>query len=996
MPPTPSWGFGPFRLDLGSGSLWRGEQLIRLPPKPLAVLAYLVAHAGQVVTKETLLAAVWPEVVVTEGVLKTCLGQIRHVLGETAKAPRYIATAHRRGYRFIAPVTVTDESITEEEAHATSPAEEQPQRPRSVPHPPELMVGREAELAQLQRWWTRAMQGERQVVFVTGEAGIGKTALVDAFVAGVAAGDRVWIGHGQCIEQYGAGEAYLPLLEAVGRLGRSPNGPRFLQLLRRYAPSWLLQLPALVSGDEFADLQRRTGNATRERMLRELAEAVEELTAEHPVLLVLEDLHWSDGSTVDWLAYVARRREEARLLVVGTYRPVEAMMRTHPVSAVMQDLLLHGHCVELALEYLPTEAVTVYVAQRFRDGVLPARLADLLYQRTEGNPLFLVTMVDELVRQGVLRHGEAGWELGSEIDLAVGGLPDSLRELLERQVEQLSAMDQELLEVASVAGMEFSAAAVAAGVDRAVEDVEAQYDALARRGQVVSRRGTEAWVDGTVAGRYGFLHDLHREFVYDRVPVSRRVRWHRAIGRRLELGYGPQAREMAAKLAEHFVRGRDPERAVQYLYYAGEQAVQRSAHLEAIGHLTTGLKLLITLPETPERAQQELLLQTTLGAALMATKGYAAPEVEHAYARARELCQQVGETPELFRVLLGLHMFYRQRAELQTSYEVGKQLLTLAESVQTPEFLLVAHQALGTTWYFLGGFAHARTHLEQGMALSDSRLHRSYALLYGQDPGVICLSTLARALWALGYPDQALQKSQEALTLARQLEHPFSLAFALYFGAVVAQYRREWREVQRLAEALMALSAEQGFTQRLAQGRIMLGWTLVERGQVAEGIAQMGQSVAAYGATGADLGRSSYLALLAEAYGKAGQVEEGLTVLADALTAVQEHQIRFNEAELYRLQGELLRRQAEGERGALARPATEAEACLQQALEVARRQQTKSLELRAAISLSRLWQRQGKRAEAHQLLEEVYSWFTEGFDTVDLQEAKALLEELEG
>lgn len=343
MPPTPSWGFGPFRLDLGSGSLWRGEQLIRLPPKPLAVLAYLAAHAGQVVPKETLLAAVWPEVVVTEGVLKTCLGQIRHILGETAKAPRYIATVHRRGYRFIAPMTVTDEIITEGEAHATSPAMEQPQRPRSVPHPPQLMVGREAELAQLQRWWTQAMQGERQVVFVTGEAGIGKTALVDAFVAGVEAEDRVWIGHGQCIEQYGAGEAYLPLLEAVGRLGRSPDGPRFLQLFRRYEPTWLLQLPALVSGDEFADLQRRTGNATRERMLRELAEAIEELTAEHPVLLVLEDLHWSDGSTVDWLAYVARRREGAQLLVVGTYRPVEAMVRTHPVSAVMQDLLLHGH-----------------------------------------------------------------------------------------------------------------------------------------------------------------------------------------------------------------------------------------------------------------------------------------------------------------------------------------------------------------------------------------------------------------------------------------------------------------------------------------------------------------------------------------------------------------------------------------------------------------------------------------------------------------------------
>jgi predicted ATPase len=447
-------------------------------------------------------------------------------------------------------------------------------------------------------------------------------------------------------------------------------------------------------------------------------------------------------------------------------------------------------------------------------------------------------------------------------------------------------------------------------------------------------------------------------------------------------------------LAEHFVRGRDAHRAVPYLQFAGENAVRRSAHQEAIGHLTKALELMTALPATPERAQQELLLQTTLGSALMATKGYAAPEVEQAYARARELCQQVGEAPELFRVLVGLHMFYRLQADLQTSYEVGKQLLTLAETAQTPESLLVAHQALGTTLFFLGGVAQARTHLEQGVALYDSRQHRSHALLYGQDPGVICLSTLARALWALGYPDQALQKSQEALALARKLAHPFSLAFALYFGAVVGQYRREWRKVQRLAEALMALSAEQGFAQRLAQGRIMWGWTLVEQGQVGEGIAQIRQSMAAYGATGADLWRSHYLILLAEAYGKAGQVEEGLTALADAMTAVHRNRIYSNEAEIYRLQGELLLRQAMGGNGSPARPPLEAEACWHQALDVARRQGAKSLELRAALSLGRLWQRQGKRAAAHTLLADIYGWFTEGFETPDLQEAKALLEGL--
>jgi predicted ATPase len=436
--------------------------------------------------------------------------------------------------------------------------------------------------------------------------------------------------------------------------------------------------------------------------------------------------------------------------------------------------------------------------------------------------------------------------------------------------------------------------------------------------------------------------------------------------------------------------------------------VARSAHTEAIGHLTAALDLLKRLPDAPQRISQELALQTTLGSALMATKGYAAPEVEQAYARARELCRQVEETPELFRVLVGLHMFYRQRAELQTSYEVGRQLLALAQSVQDPQFLLEAHQALGTTLYFMGEFIQAREHLQQGVTLYDPQQHRSQAILYGQDPGVICLSTLARTLWALGYPDQARQRIHESLALAQQLSHPFSLSFALYFAAVVYQYLQEGRATQEHAEALMALSTEQRFVQRLAQGRILLGWALVEQGRVAEGIAQMRQSVAAYGATGADLGRSSYLALLAEAYGKDGQAEEGLAVLAEALAVVDEHDIRFNEAELYRLKGELLLRQL-AERGswlmASAEPftlpevehpvLTEAETCFRQALDVARRQHAKSLELRAAISLSRLWQRQGKSAAARDLLAGIYGWFTQGFDTADFQAAKALVEALE-
>jgi predicted ATPase len=440
-------------------------------------------------------------------------------------------------------------------------------------------------------------------------------------------------------------------------------------------------------------------------------------------------------------------------------------------------------------------------------------------------------------------------------------------------------------------------------------------------------------------------------------------------------------------VAHHYTEAGLSAQAIPYWQRAGQRAVGRSAYVEAIAHLTKGLELLTTLPDTPECARQELDLQMTLGSTLMATKGYAAPDVEHAYARARELCGQISDSPELFRVLVGLHLFYRQRAELQTSYEIAQQLLTLAQAVQDPALLLVARQALGTTLFYLGELLSARGHLEQGIGCYDLHQHRFHALLYGQDPGVICLSFAARTLWLLGYPEEALQRSQQALSLVRELSHPFSLAFALFFAAWVHHYRGERQTTLERLEELMALSTKQGFTVLQAQGRILQGLVLSEQGQGLEGIGQIRHSLAAYGATGADLRRPTYLLLLAEAYGREGWAEEGLIAIAEALATVEATGIRFHAAEMYRLKGELILKQAG--------PAElQAVACFQQALDIAGRQQAKSLELRAAMSLGRLWQRQGKRAEARELLAPIYGWFTEGFDTADLQEAKMLLEEL--
>jgi predicted ATPase len=719
-------------------------------------------------------------------------------------------------------------------------------------------------------------------------------------------------------------------------------------------------------------------------MLRELTEALDVLTIERPLLLVLEDLHWSDVSTLAWLAYVARRPDPARFLLLGTYRPVDAIVRAHPIRTVMAELTQHQQEVELPLDYLSEGDVATYCRQRLREPALPEALAHILHQRTRGHPLFLVTIVEEMRRQGLLHEDAAGWNIARAVGTVRSAVPQSLRHIIEQQLYQVRPEDQVLLEAASLVGRTFSTAAVAAAVNQATEDIETRLAVLAHHGQFIQACGLITWPDGTVAAAYRFLHDLYCETLSARVPPSRQQRWHLLIGARKEIGHGAQAPEIAAELAVHFEQGRDTDRALRYLQYAADNALRRSAHADAVTHLMKALALLTVLSETPERTQRELDLQTTLGPALMATRGYAAPEVEYAYARAHELCLQVGASPQLSQVLWGLWYFYLVRAEFQTAHELGEQLLHLAQRAQAPVLLLLAHRALGQTLAFLGEFSTAHVHLAREMTLYDLEQHRTFASLYGQDQGVICRSWEALTLWSLGYPDQALQRSHEALTLAQELVHPFSLAYAMCFAGMLCQLCRDVQAAQERATAAIALCTEQGFALYLARGIILQGWAMAAQGQDAAGLAQMCQGLSSYQATGAAVFQPYYLAFLAEAYGQVGQPGEGLTLLGEALAAVHTTGERFYEAELYRLKGELLLVHSAEDYG-------EAEACFQQALLVARCQQAKSSELRAAMSLARFWQHQGKRAAAYDLLAPVYGWFTEGFDTSDLQEAKALL-----
>jgi predicted ATPase len=560
--------------------------------------------------------------------------------------------------------------------------------------------------------------------------------------------------------------------------------------------------------------------------------------------------------------------------------------------------------------------------------------------------------------------------------------------MLAARIDRLPAEEKALLQTLAVLGKEFAWSLLTQVTDQPDEELQLCLAHLQAEEFIYEQ---PAFPESA----YTFKHALTQEVAYNAVLLERRRVVHERAAQAIEGLFPERLPEHYNELAHHYSRSGNTAKAVDYLQRAGHQAVERSAYAEAVNHLTTVLDLFTSLPESRERSQQELAVQMTLGMALRATRGPAAPEVEQLYTRARELCEQVGELPQLFRVLWGFWQMYNRRGDSQTMRALGEQLLSLAQRLEDPDLLLEAHHALWTSLFSGGELAAARMHQEQGLRLYDPQRHRAHAALYsGHDPGVCCRYRAAPTLWLLGYPDQAVARGQAALALAQQLAHPLSLAIAFYWAAILHHLRREAPLTQAHAEAAMTLATDQEFPQQVVEATPLRGWALATSGQWEEGIAQIHQGLAAYGATRAARDRPYYLALLAEASAQVGQTAEGLEAVTEALATVATSAVRWWEAELHRLKGELLLQSAvkKQESTVFTPSLAEVEACFQQALDIARCQQAKSLELRAALSLSRLWQRQGERAQARQLLAEVYGWFTEGFDTADLQEAKVLLD----
>jgi DNA-binding winged helix-turn-helix (wHTH) protein/predicted ATPase len=958
-PPPPTIRFGRYALHPTQG-LTRGRQHVRVTPKSLSVLYVLVERSGEVVTKDELFRTVWADTAVSDAALTSCIQELRQALQDDARAPRFIETIHRRGFRFLVPHSADDD------------------RTADVPPPRTAgsIVGRDAALAQLSDAAAAAGAGTRRIVFLTGEPGIGKTALVDAFFSGLGEGDGWRRARADCVAQYGSGEAYRPLLEALARLCRQPDGDECIAILRRYAPTWLAQLPAFQAPAELLALERRSVGVTRDRMLRELTDALEAMTARGPIAICLEDLHWSDASTLDWIASFARRPERAAALLVGTYRSGEAPIGPQSPEAIADGLRVKRLCTEIPLTAFDARTVTDYVRARMpaAPGGEPAleRLAHLVWEHTEGNPFFIVNVLADLVTRGVVVHGDAGWTVREDVDAATLGIPIDIRNAIERRIDQLDDRERRYLEVASALGGAVSAAAIGSGAGEPTAEVETVLETLARRGAFVRRGPAVEWPDGTVSATFGFLHALYREVLAERTQPARRADLHRAIGLRLEAAYGHRAPEIAAELAVHFDEARDLTRAIRYHQHAAETDRRRSALDGARQHFVRALSLLDRLVPSDERNQRELALQIGLGGVLMQISGWGAPAVARAYERARELCLSQEALPQVFPALWNLWIFYTARMRLDAAGTLTDRLFELAHQSGEPAQLLQAHHAQWSTSFLLGNLRATEDHALEGIGLCRLDRCEPETLAYGShDTGVCARMHYARVLALTGREEAAVAITNEAVARARALDHPFTLAFALAHAAVVHQFRRDATATRELAAAAHDLASAHSFPLLLTWSKCLLGWSMSELGDASGGISMLDEGLRVTEETGSDVYKPHWLALLAEAQGRNGLVGSARRTLDRALEIRDGQREAFYLPELHRLSGEVHLLSDAGSHQL-------ADAEFEKALEIADRQGAHLLFLRAAISRVRLWDGLGRGADARTLLERARAAIADG------------------
>ena len=978
-------------MDVATHRLWCGAREIRLRPKVWEILRYLVERPGILITREVLHREIWHDTAVSDDTLTQTIVGLRRALGDNTKTPRFIETVHGLGFRFVGLATGWSAEVPGPAASSETASGMTLPAVRGSAFP---FVGRQVELSRLTDCVTRAHEGTRQVAFVIGEAGVGKSRVVVEFLRVLSShGTAVLVLQGRCIQQYGLREPYMPVLEALERVLRSPASVDLIPRFRRLAPSWYSQLPSLWSDVEEAAVSLAPPRGTSERMLRELTTFLESIAARSTVVLILEDLHWSDTATVELLASLAQRPDPARLLIVGTYRPAEASVVDHPICEVKQILRLRGHCIELQLDYLSLGDIRGYLSARFGHDV--QYLAAAIHEHTDGHPLFMVAVLDELIRRGLLAEASGHWTTrlppeGNELPV-----PDEIREMIVSEARRLSAGDRDVLEAASVAGLKIDPAILARAIGRDPEEVEE-----AARRMVWPHRFLDVLGDPREeerGQRYRFVHGLHRHVLYAQVPAARRRRLHQSIGEALESASGGSTVSLAAELSTHFESAGDLGRAVKYLVLCIDRAQQRFAHSDAIRYAEHARGLIRRPPASSDCDRQELELCLRLGASLSVVHGYAAPETISNYQRARQLGDAVGDPRQRFEIVMALS--HAQIDGTEEGFRRGiHELSGIAQHADAADLRDQVELLRGRVEFWTGNFGEAVRILSKELATESARPVDPRLAIYGVHPVVGALAQYALALWFAGFPDQARAQADRGLAYAERLGRPTDLASIVSQSAVLALLCGDTDRASGLAARALSLCADHQLAEFVGPSRSVQGASLVDRDALG-GVTEMEHGLAKQRGTAGAFFCDVILAFLALGHGRTGQWDEGLRRVDEGLALSERRFERIYTAELWRVRGELLFGSARmTQHAAGGDPKGDAaETCVRRALEIARQQEARSLELRAAVSLARLHMvRAGRHDEVRDLLRSVYASFTEGFDTRDLEEARVLLGQLAG
>lgn len=969
--------FGPFRLDRANARITRDGQTLALTPKAFDLLCFLVDSAGALLTKQAIFSQVWPNLVVSDAALSVCIREIRRVLGDTTQNPRYIETVHKRGFRFICPLT------SQCEHRNTSTLGDKP----AVP----VMVGREQPLEILRQCLNDSASGRRQLVFITGEAGIGKTTLVDRFCRQTIANPETWVATGQCIQHYGTGEAYLPLLDAVDDLAQTHAG-ELAEILLNHAPSWLQQLPALHQHKKPSERHQATSASGSERMLREIVGALEAIAAQRQLVLILEDIHWSDHATLDLISFLARRTRSARLLLVGTYRPADAMVHHHPVKVLNHDLQCRGRCTTMPLELLGLEAIRSYLSRVFPAHRFPEHFPGEIYQQSAGNPLFMVNLLRYLKDHEFIVTKNGHWLLRPQFSTLQGCIPGDLEMMINEQISQLSPTCQTILEAASIAcepggiAIQFTLTDVATAIAMDEIAVEQCLEKLVRNCHFLRFLDDTEWPNGTFSSGYEFTHALYQNILYRRVGNKRKMRLHLRFAECLEQSHAARHNEIVNTLAVHFELGGDYFRAAHYFHIVAQTAARHGANRDAIHTLEHALQLLCRLPLSSEPQRLKLALLLQLGPALTAAQGNASPAVEKVYIQAGELCERLGEQPEQFRVLFGLRSLYIIRGDLTKAQRLAQTLLELANELDASDYLLEAHVGLASSAFFAGQHQASHAHALQGITLYQPHSHAGHAALYGLDPGVFCLARAGQTAWPLGYPDQALDYEKQAVALAETLDHPYSLVFAIHNCTQVLLYRKDGAAALASARRGEALALKHGFSFLSAWAFHLNAWACALLGNTEQAHVELTRARAADRPQAA--AADSYLSLfMAETY---CLLEEAGNAQACLNAPCKEYSYQVERLFL-RAAIDIIQCPATSDAVFQERIETQ----LLTALHDSRQSKLRSYELRIALALAKFWMQQDRCQQAHDCLSAITAWFSEGFATPEWQEAKHLIDRLD-